>query len=147
MFQGHLKKTGRFWLVEVPSLDVMTQGHSRAEALVMIKDAIEGLVDVKGFSVDVDLVGARQFMVSACHPEPLFALMLKRQRSKRNLSLSDMKRRLHLKSRSGYAQYEQGRHMPSVTNLNRFLEAMGVGGLSIDIVPDETTESTHVRDL
>lgn len=57
--EGRLWKSGKFWLVEVPALEVMTQGHSRKEALSMIADAIEGLVDCyfptgsKDFKVNV----------------------------------------------------------------------------------------------
>ena len=42
---GKLWKSGKFWLIAVPSVEVMTQGYSREEALKMIGDAIEGLLD------------------------------------------------------------------------------------------------------
>jgi len=40
--EGKLWKSVKFWLVEVPAIEVMTQGHSREAALKMIKNAIEG---------------------------------------------------------------------------------------------------------
>lgn len=50
---GKVYKDGRHWLVEVPILDAMTQGRTRREALVMVKDLVETLADRPGFSVTV----------------------------------------------------------------------------------------------
>jgi predicted RNase H-like HicB family nuclease len=70
---------GRSWLVAVPFLDVMTQGHSKRDALRMIVDAIESLVDRKGFEVDVRPLGGSTFTVGANQGGVLVALMLKHQ--------------------------------------------------------------------
>ena len=43
--EGRIWKDGKFWLVEVPILDVMTQGKSRKDALRMIEDAVSGLIE------------------------------------------------------------------------------------------------------
>ncbi len=43
--QGKVWKDGKFWLVEIPSLDVMTQGKSKKDALRMIEDAVAGLIE------------------------------------------------------------------------------------------------------
>lgn len=126
MFNGRVWKEGKFWLVEIPALDVMTQGRSMKNAMFMIKDAIEELVDEKGFKVKV--VSAEregEFIIYANDVAPLVALLLRRQRAKKGLSLSDMQERLHAKSRNTYAQYEQGRSVPSVPKLIEFLGAMG----------------------
>ena len=50
---GRLHRDGEYWLVEVPMLDAMTQGHSKAEALAMAKDLVETLANRPGFSVAV----------------------------------------------------------------------------------------------
>lgn len=126
MFNGRVWKEDKFWLVEIPALNVMTQGRSKENALFMIKDAIEELVDERGFRIKV--VPADQeneFIIYANNVAPLVALMLKRQRMKNGLSLADMQRRLHAKSRNAYAQYEQGRSVPTVQKLVEFLSAMG----------------------
>lgn len=125
MFNGKVWKEGKFWLVEVPALDVMTQGKSRKNALFMIGDAIEELVDERGFRVKVTLATGDEFIISANDLAPLVALMLKRQRARNGLSLSDMQKKLHTKSRNAYAQYEQGRSVPSIQKLVEFLAAMG----------------------
>lgn len=38
--EGKIWKNKDHWLVKVPSLGIITQGHTREEALFMIKDAI-----------------------------------------------------------------------------------------------------------
>ena len=43
--KGKVWKDDKFWLVEIPSLDVMTQGKSKKDALKMIEDAIAGLIE------------------------------------------------------------------------------------------------------
>lgn len=138
MFNGKVWKEGRFWLVEVPALDVMTQGKSRKNALFMIQDAIEELVDEKGFRVKVTPTTGDEFIISANDLAPLVALMLKRQRARNGLSLSDMQKKLHTKSRNAYAQYEQGRSVPSIQKLVEFLGAMGERALLV---------CTHEREL
>jgi predicted RNase H-like HicB family nuclease len=40
-FHGRVYKDGKFWLAEVPILDAMTQGHTRKEALAIVKDLLE----------------------------------------------------------------------------------------------------------
>jgi predicted RNase H-like HicB family nuclease len=42
--EGKIWKSKNFWLVEVPSLDAMTQGRTKAEALEMIKDLINEML-------------------------------------------------------------------------------------------------------
>lgn len=42
--EGKVWKDGKFWLVEVPAIDVCTQGRTRKEALMMIQEAIMELM-------------------------------------------------------------------------------------------------------
>ena len=51
---GRVFQDGRFWLAELPALDLMTQGTSRDDAYAMVKDLLETLVDVPEFSVRVE---------------------------------------------------------------------------------------------
>jgi len=58
-WKGNLENKGH-WLVEVPSLNIMTQGETREEALYMIKDAIIEYMKYyfelksKGFELEVN---------------------------------------------------------------------------------------------
>jgi ribosome-binding protein aMBF1 (putative translation factor) len=123
-FEGRLRKKGRFWLVEVPILDVMTQGRSRREALVMIKDAIESLADRPGLSVTVHATRGNDLEIEGDDTAVIVALLLRRQREKHGLSLADVAKRLGQSSRNAYARYEQGTSVPTVDTLNRLLHAV-----------------------
>ena len=46
---GRVYKDGKWWLAEVPLLDAMTQGRSRKEALAMVADLLETLVEPPWF--------------------------------------------------------------------------------------------------
>jgi len=52
-FTGRMYRDGKFWLIEIPILNVMTQGYTRKEAFEMIADLVETLADKHGFSVTV----------------------------------------------------------------------------------------------
>ena len=62
---GRIYKDGKFWLAEVPLLDAMTQGHTRKEALAMVADLVETLVNRPGFVVHVHPGKHEAFEVSA----------------------------------------------------------------------------------
>jgi hypothetical protein len=123
-FEGRLWKDGDFWLVEVPLLDIMTQGRSQNEALKMIKDAVESLVNQPRFGIEVHRTGTRAFDIGSHDSAPLIALMLRRQREARGISLSEMATRLGQSSKNAYARYEQGKAAPTLAKLVELLEAV-----------------------
>ncbi len=63
-FEGRLIRDGKWWLAEVPLLEAMTQGRTRKEALFMIGDWLETMVDRKGFRATVFLRGTAEFEVA-----------------------------------------------------------------------------------
>ncbi len=75
-FEGRVwkDKGSKYWLVEVPLLDIMTQGTSKGNACRMIADAIETLLDKKGFKVDVRRAGGETFTIGANQEGQLIAL-------------------------------------------------------------------------
>ncbi len=81
-FQGQVYKDGKFWLAEIPMLDAMTQGYTKKEAYVMVKDLIETLVNRSEFSVEVHPVKHGTFEVSSSDTRVMISLMLRRQREK-----------------------------------------------------------------
>ena len=52
-FSGTLYKDGKFWLAEIPILDLMPQGRTKKEAYKMVADMLESLVNKKDFKVNV----------------------------------------------------------------------------------------------
>ncbi len=125
-FEGRLFKQDRYWPVEVPALDIMTQGRSREDAYVMIKEAVELHVDRPGFKVEVMPSMGEKFVIKAIgvnNDKYLIALLLKQQRAKHGLSTSEVAKRLGI-TKHAYAQYEQARSLPSLTKVEEFIYAM-----------------------
>ena len=52
-FSGSIYKDGKFWLAEIPILDLMTQGKTKKEAYEMVADMLESLVNKEDFKVKV----------------------------------------------------------------------------------------------
>lgn len=125
-FEGRVwkDKGSKYWLAEVPLLDIMTQGTSKKNAYAMISDAVNALVDKKGFSVDVRPSSGELFTVGANQETPFIALMLKRQREANRLTLQEVAHRLGQKSANAYARYEQGKSVPTVEKLNQLMRAI-----------------------
>ena len=88
-FEGKVWKDGKFWLVEVPALNVMTQGKTKKESLEMTEDSILGLIECyfesemdKDFSVSIDDQKNGVIGASSSNTKLLLALSLRRQRGK-----------------------------------------------------------------
>ncbi|MDW7761730.1 MAG: helix-turn-helix domain-containing protein [Acidobacteriota bacterium] len=123
-FAGRVFKKGNTWAVEVPILDIVTQGKTKKDAYVMIADAIESLVNKKGFRVRVFKTEGNEFEVGASDQGALTALLLRRARQKAGLSLEEVAARLGAKSPNSYARYEQGRSVPSVGKFTELFSAV-----------------------
>ena len=123
-FEGRIKRDGRLWLVEIPAFDAVTQSRTKREAFVMAEDLIETMADTKGFQVTAYPVGGEIFEIEANRIGTLLALLLRRQRERQGLTLSEAAERLGQRSRNAYARYEQGRAMPSVEKLEQLLKAI-----------------------
>jgi len=123
-FEGRVFKVGQHWAVEVAILGVVSQGRTRSDALKMIADAVESLVNKKGFEVSVFASRGEHFEIGASDQAALTALLLRRTRLKAGLSLAEVSARLGAKSLNAYARYEQGRTTPSVQKLSDLLSAV-----------------------
>lgn len=122
-FEGTLVRDGRFWLAEIPLLDAMTQGRTRAEALKMIADWLETMVNRPNFRAEVYPRGKSEFEVSGNDVAAMTALLLRRRREASGASLRDVASRLGASSRNAYARYERGEVVPTVDKLDALLKA------------------------
>jgi len=122
-FEGKLSRDGRFWLAEIPLLDAMTQGGTRAEALAMVGDWLETMVDSQGFRAEVYPTGKNAFEVSGSDVATMVALLLRRRRQASGASLREVASRLGSASRNAYARYERGEAVPTVAKLEQLLKA------------------------
>jgi len=124
---GRIYKDGNFWLAEVPMLDAMTQGHTRKEALAMVADLLETLANRPGFSVQIHPGKHDAFEIGATETRSLVSLLLRRQRERSGLSLSEAAARLGARSRNAYARYERGTSAPTLDKLMELLQAVAPG--------------------
>ena len=123
-FAGRVFRVGKHWAVEVPLLDVVSQGHTKKDALEMIADAIESLTSKTGFRVDIFPGSDDYFEVGSSDQPTLTALLLRRARQRSGLSLAEVAERLGSTSANAYARYEQGRSTPSVQKLSQLFGAV-----------------------
>ena len=127
-FEGRVFKQGRYWAIEVPVLGLVTQGRTKKDALAMIADAIESLVNREGFRVEVFPGKGETFEVGSQDQPALTALLLRRQRVLSGLSLAEVAKRLGASSLNAYARYEQGRTQPTLAQFSKLLAAVSPGG-------------------
>jgi DNA-binding XRE family transcriptional regulator len=121
---GRVWKEGRHWLAEVPLLDALTQGRTRAGALRMLADLVETMADRGGLVVQVYPGDGDELEIGTSDVAALVAVMLRRQRERHGLSLAEVAHRLGARSKTAYARYEQGRSVPSVEKLFELLAAV-----------------------
>ena len=126
-FEGNVYRDGRFWLAEIPLLDAMTQGRTRKEALAMVGDWLETMVNRPGFRASVHPRGAGEFEVSGSDAGAMTALLLRRRREASGASLRDVASRLGSSSRNAYARYERGDAVPTLDKLDALLKAASPG--------------------
>ncbi len=122
--KGCVIKSGKSWAIEVPILDIVTQGHSKKEAFDMIVDAIEALVNKKDFKAEVFPGEGSYFEVSSDDVAAVTAFLLRRQRLKHGLTLVEVSKRLGTKSHNTYARYEQGRSVPTIEKFNQLISVL-----------------------
>ncbi len=121
---GRIWKEGKFWLIEVSTINVMTQGRSKKEAYHMMRDAVELLINRKGVKVEIFQISNGGFTLHINDDAVMVSLILKGQRAKHGLTLANMAKRLGSTSKNAYAQYEQGRSIPSLHKLQQLLSLM-----------------------
>jgi hypothetical protein len=123
-FAGRVFKSGRLWAIEVPILNLVSQGRTKKEAYEMIADAIETLVNKPDFRIYLFPGKGEYFEIGASDESALTAFLLRRERAKSGLTLADVARKLGSKSVNTYARYEQGRTVPTVPKLSELLSAV-----------------------
>ncbi len=122
-FEGKVARDGRFWLAEIPLLDALTQGRTKTEALEMIADWLETMVNREGFRAEVHPRSREEFEVSGNDVAAMTALLLRRRREASGASLRDVASRLGASSRNAYARYERGEVVPTIDKLDALLKA------------------------
>lgn len=122
--EGSIQRSGKWWAIEVPLLGIYTQGRTRHEAFEMVRDAARMLAEDDGFDLELYSLRGERFEVGCEDTAAFYALVLRRQRLARGLSLREISERLGMKSRNAYARYEQGRAVPTIQKFAELLKAV-----------------------
>lgn len=122
--EGKVWKDGKFWLIEIPFLDLVTQGKSKKDALFMIKDALEILIDNKKFRCHVEATANGTFYVESSTTDILIPFILKRLRQKNRLTIREVADRLGHRSHTAYARYETGKVKASLDKFAEYVKAI-----------------------
>jgi hypothetical protein len=126
-FEGKVFRDGRFWLAEIPLLGAMTQGRTRKEALIMIVDWLQTMVNRDDFMAVVHPTAGTHFEISGSDAASMTALLLRRRRESSGASLREVAARLGSSSPNAYARYERGDTVPTVDKLDALLKATTPG--------------------
>jgi hypothetical protein len=126
--EGHMKKEGKFWIVEIPVLDVITQGLSKSEAYRIAGTVVEDMVGIGGFKVAVFKVGQTDFVLEANDSSALIPLMLRRQRVKKGITVREA---------NAWGAYEQGRRAPTFDQLERMIRVLNKNSQLVIRIEDE----------
>jgi predicted transcriptional regulator len=113
------------WLAESEIVDVCTQGRSRRNAIAMLADAFETLIDdrrVKIFVEEADDEGG--VTIESNRPAALAAFVLQRLRLRSGRSLSQVAASMGRASKNAYARYEQGEASPTIEKFEELLHAV-----------------------
>jgi predicted RNase H-like HicB family nuclease len=80
--EGKVWKEGKWWVIEVPCLNVATQGKTKKEAFLMIKDAVFELMKVsfrdldKQFNITVHDYKGNSFGLTSSDNKILLSFLL-----------------------------------------------------------------------
>lgn len=123
--QGTITHEGRWWVVDVPSLEASTQGRTKTAALAMAVAWVRDMVDDQAADVQATSPGGDR-LILAGSPKVLVPLLLRQRRLASGLSVREAAQRLGSDSPNAYARYEQGKSLPTLDQLDRLLQAVAV---------------------
>jgi hypothetical protein len=124
IFEGHIVKDGSYWLVEIPVLNLHTQGRTKEEAYKMAKSIVVDASGNRRLKLVIEKTGAKTFLVFSEDLTTLIPLLLKKQRQKAGLTVLQASQRLGSESPNTYGVYEQGRAKPTLEKLYQLLAAV-----------------------
>jgi predicted RNase H-like HicB family nuclease len=128
--EGRFWKDGRWWIIEIPCLNIATQGRTKKDALLMIQDAVFELMTTyfsklsKTFKIAVHEYKGNCFGLTSNDSKLLLSFLLIRQREQSGLSVRDVAKRLSSKNPNSYAQYEKGKINFSIDQYEKLMHAI-----------------------
>lgn len=127
IIKGTAKKLGgKYYFVDMPALDAVTQGRSRKEVLVMAVDWVRCMLDDDVFPATARWTSDTEFELSSPCDAKLLSLMLKQKRQAARMSAQQAADKIGATSVAGYYRYERGTVMPSQRTLAKLCALVGV---------------------
>lgn len=133
ILSGRVWKAGSAWVIECPALGAVTEGRSKKDALGMMVDWIQSMLDDPAFKVAIAAGKGEEFTMAFDDPRPILGMMIAQARVESGLTLEEVAQRLGLKSRSNARHYETGKHAPTLAKAQEILGALGYD-IRIDLV-------------
>ena len=132
-FEGRLIKSGSWYAVEIPTLLIFSQAKTQKEGLYRANSGLQELLEASGVdgfnSCLTQWVNRKDllFMVFLPVTQPVIAFMLRQIRGYKEMSLSDVAKRMGHSSKNSIAAYEKsGGREPTIGKLSEFLQAYGI---------------------
>jgi hypothetical protein len=128
--EGKIWKDGRGWIVEIPCLNITTQGRTKKDAFLMIQDAVFELMKSyfnklnKAFKITIHDYKGDHFGLTSNDSKLLLSFLLIRQREESGLSIRDVAERLSSRNPNSYAQYEKGKINFSIDQYEKLMHAI-----------------------
>lgn len=130
---GKYSKEGKFWISEIPFINMMDQGKTKIQSLRMIKSAIEDLINQPGFACRVEDLGNNEFVISSDDSKTLCCFILRRLREGQGLSIREVAEQLGSKSHTEYARHESGKTAMTFETFNHYVEVISEKEIYIKI--------------
>lgn len=130
---GKYSKEANYWISEIPFINIMDQGKTKAQSLKMIKSAIEELINRPDFTCKVEDLGHNEFVVSADNSRTLCCFILRRLREAQGLSIREVAEQLGSKSHTEYARHESGKTAMAFETFNHYVEVISEKEIFIKI--------------
>jgi hypothetical protein len=109
---------------------IFTEGTSRKGAYDMAKDAVETVIEAD-LDIVIDPLSEENFIVLLSYCTEVVARVLKRIRANAKMTITEVAKEMNSQYANAYAQYEQGKSLPSaekfaeiLTHMNPALEPM-----------------------
>lgn len=134
------EKGERLWGAECESLVVHTQGATRKDAMLMLKDAIELLADTAKINLKVDVTHGTgdSVYIGSKDTKAMVAFLLRRQRQIGGCTIMKAAERMGSRSPTAYARYEEGKSEPSLSKLYELILAINPKGAPAFLVDNST---------
>ena len=78
---GKIWKDGKLWVIECPTLDASTQASTKKDALAMMVDLVQTMVNDDKYDVSICADGNDTFSMTFKDPTPVIAAIIARSRS------------------------------------------------------------------